>query len=93
LTSYRNIPVASIDPLPLPFASWQEGLFALAEALSDRAREKIIVAHLEATAAKNPLGLKEICALALLVPFRSTFTTRSSALVPSSRTASPTTSD
>jgi hypothetical protein len=65
--------VASIDRLPLPFASWQEGLFALADGLSDPAREKIIVVRLEATAAKHPIGLKEICALALLVPSRARF--------------------
>jgi hypothetical protein len=65
--------VASIDRLPLPFASWQEGLFALADGLSDPAREKIIVARLEATAAKQPIGLKDICALALLVPSRARF--------------------
>jgi hypothetical protein len=38
--------VASIDPHP--FASWQEGLFVLSDALSDPTREKIIVARLEA---------------------------------------------
>jgi hypothetical protein len=65
--------VASIDTLPLPFASWQEGLFALADGLSDPTREKIIVARLEATAAKSAVGLKEICALALLVPSRARF--------------------
>jgi hypothetical protein len=65
--------VASIDRLPLPFASWQEGLLALADGLSDPAREKIIVARLEATAAKHPISLKEICALALLVPSRARF--------------------
>jgi hypothetical protein len=65
--------VASIDPLPLPFASWQEGLFALADGLSDPGREKIMVARLEATAAKSPIGLKEICALALLVPSAAHF--------------------
>jgi hypothetical protein len=59
--------------LPLPFPSWQEGLFALADGLSDPAREKIIVARLEATAAKHPIGLKEICALALLVPSQARF--------------------
>src|SRR5262245_8509358 len=69
----RRAPVASIEPLSLPFASWQEGLFALADGLSDPAREKIIVARLEATAAKNPIGLKEICALALLVRSRAHF--------------------
>jgi hypothetical protein len=63
--------VASIDPHP--FASWQEGLFVLSDALSDPTREKIIVARLEATATKNPIGLKEICALALLVPSRACF--------------------
>jgi hypothetical protein len=45
----------------------------LADGLSDPAREKIIVARLEATAAKNPIALKEICALALLVPSRARF--------------------
>jgi hypothetical protein len=60
--------VASVDRLPIPFASWQEGLSALADGLSDPVREKIIVARLESTAAKHPIGLKEICALALLVP-------------------------
>jgi hypothetical protein len=65
--------VASIDTLPLPFASWQEGLFAMADGLSDPTREKIIVARLEATAAKSAVGLKEICALALLVPSRARF--------------------
>jgi hypothetical protein len=44
-------------------APWQEGLFALADGLSDPAREKIIVTRLEATAAKHPIGMKEICAL------------------------------
>jgi hypothetical protein len=68
-----SAPVASIASLPLPFASWQEGLFALADGLSDPAREKIIVARLEATAAKNPIGLKEICALALLIRSRARF--------------------
>jgi hypothetical protein len=62
-----------VDPLRLPFAAWREGLFVLADALSDPAREKIIVARLEATAAKNPIGLKEICALALVVPSRARF--------------------
>jgi hypothetical protein len=62
-----------MDTLPLPFATWQEGLFALSEALSDPAREKIMIARLEATAAKHPVGLKEICALALLVPSRARF--------------------
>jgi hypothetical protein len=61
--------MASIDPLPLAFASWQEGLFALADGLSDGAREKIIVARLEATVAETPIGLKEVCAFALLVPW------------------------
>ncbi len=65
--------MASIDRLPLPFASWQEGLFALADGLSDPAREKIIVVRLEATAATHPVGLKEICALALLVPSQARF--------------------
>jgi hypothetical protein len=37
--------VASIDPLPRPFATWHEGLVALAESLSDPAHEKIIVAR------------------------------------------------
>ena len=60
--------MASIDRLPIPFANWQEGLFALADGLSDPAREKIIVARLESTAAKHPIGLKEICSLALLIP-------------------------
>jgi hypothetical protein len=59
--------MSSVDSLRLPFATWQEGLFALADALRDPAREKIVVARLEATAAKNTVGLKEICALALLV--------------------------
>ncbi len=65
--------MASIDRLTLPFTSWQAGLFALADGLSDPAREKIIVARLEATAAKHPIGLKEICALALLIPSRAQF--------------------
>jgi hypothetical protein len=48
-----------------------EGLFALADGLPDPVREKVIVARLEATAAKHPIGSKEICALALLVPTRA----------------------
>lgn len=63
--------MASIDPLSQPFASWQEGLLALAEALPDPSREKIIVARLEATTIKKSVSLKEICALALLVPSRA----------------------
>jgi hypothetical protein len=65
--------MVSINSLPLPFASWQEGLLALTEGLSDPGREKIIVARLEATAAKKPVSPKDICALALLVPSRARF--------------------
>jgi hypothetical protein len=59
--------MAAIDPLYLPFPSWEEGLLMLTAALSDPDREKIIVARLEATAVKNGSNLKDICALALLV--------------------------
>jgi hypothetical protein len=38
----------------------------LTTALSGPGRERIIVARLEATAAKNGISLKEICALALV---------------------------
>jgi hypothetical protein len=65
--------VTPVDRLPLPFASWQEGLLALVDGLSDPEREKIIVARLELTAAKRPIGWKEICALALLVRSHARF--------------------
>jgi hypothetical protein len=65
--------VATIDALTLPFSTWQEGLLALADALDDPNREKIIVARLEATAAQIGIGPKEVCALALLVPSRARF--------------------
>jgi hypothetical protein len=48
-------------------------LLALAAALQYLDREKIIVARLEATAAQNGIGPKQICALALLVPSRARF--------------------
>jgi len=65
--------VATIDALTLPFVTWQEGLLALADALEDPDREKIIVARLEATAAQISIGPKQVCALALLVPSRARF--------------------
>jgi hypothetical protein len=65
--------VATIGALTLPYATWQEGLLALADALKDPNREKIIVARLEATAAQIGIGPKEVCALALLVPSRARF--------------------
>jgi hypothetical protein len=46
---------------------------ALVDGLSDPEREKIIVARLELTAAKRPIGWKEICALALLVRSHARF--------------------
>jgi len=65
--------VATVDTLSLPFATWQEGLLALAAALQDPNREKIVVARLEATAAQIGIGPMEVCALALLVPSRARF--------------------
>ena len=65
--------MSSIKRLPLPFASWREGLLILAAALTDPNREKIIVARLESSGTKVALGLREICALALLVPSRAHF--------------------
>jgi hypothetical protein len=65
--------VATVDTLSLPFATWQEGLLALADALQDPNREKIIAARLEATAAQNGIGPTEICALALLVRSHARF--------------------
>jgi hypothetical protein len=65
--------VATIDALTLPFATWQEGLLALADALEDPGREKIIVTRLEATAAQIGIGPKEVFTLALLVPSRARF--------------------
>jgi hypothetical protein len=67
------LPVASVNPLPLAFESWQEGLLTLTGALADPGREKIIVARLEATIAKKGISLREICALALLVPSGARF--------------------
>jgi hypothetical protein len=63
----------SVETLSSPFATWQEGLLRLAAALGDASLEKIIVARLEATAAKNGTNLRNICALALLVPSRARF--------------------
>jgi hypothetical protein len=63
--------MAPTDPLRRPFANWQERLFALPDALSHSERERMAVARLEATAARNSIGLKEICSLALLVPSRA----------------------
>jgi hypothetical protein len=54
--------LASIDALSLPFATWQEGLLALAAALQDPNREKIVAARLEATAALIGIGPMEVCA-------------------------------
>jgi len=65
--------MASLDPLSVPFGTWQEGLLMLAAALGDLDREKIIVSRLEATAAKNGISLTEILALALVVPSRARF--------------------
>jgi hypothetical protein len=65
--------LATIDALSLPFATWQEGLLALAAALQDPNREKIVVARLEATATQIGIGPMEVCALALLVPSRARF--------------------
>ena len=45
----------------------------MADALEDPNREKIIVARLEATAARDRIGQKEVCALALLVPSGARF--------------------
>ena len=65
--------MANVDALSVPFATWREGLIALADALLDPDREKIIVARLEATAAQIGFGPKEVCALALLAPSRARF--------------------
>src|SRR5882672_8710613 len=65
--------VATVDTLSLPFATWQDGLLALADALQDPDREKIVVARLEATAGQIEIGPAEVCALALLVPSRARF--------------------
>lgn len=65
--------MATVDTLSLPFATWQEGLLALAAALQDPNREKIVVARLEATAAQIGIGPMEVCTLALLVPSRARF--------------------
>src|SRR5688572_25532468 len=65
--------MAPDNKLPIPFANWHEGLLALADVLSNPAHEKNIVARLEATAAKHPTCLKDICALSLLVPSRARF--------------------
>jgi hypothetical protein len=69
----RDRAVATVDTLSLPFATWQEGLLALAAALQDSNREKIVVARLEATATQIGIGPMEVCALALLVPSRARF--------------------
>ena len=65
--------MATIDGLSLPFATWQEGLLAFADALGEANREKIMVARLEATTERIDVGPKEICALALLVPCAARF--------------------
>ena len=65
--------MATVDTLSLPFATWQEGLLALAAALQDPNREKIVIARLEATAAQIGIGPMEVCALALFVPSRARF--------------------
>ena len=61
----------AIQTLSLPFPSWREGLLALAGALEDPHRERIVVERLEATAAKIGIGRRDICSLALLVTSRA----------------------
>lgn len=61
----------AIQTLSLPFTSWREGLLALAGALEDPHRERIVVERLEATAAKIGIGPRDICSLALLVTSRA----------------------
>jgi len=60
-----------VETLSLPFSSWRDGLLALASALGDPHRERIIVERLEATAARILIGPRDICALALLVNSRA----------------------
>lgn len=61
----------TIEVLSQPFTSWREGLLALAGALQDPARERIVVERLETTAAAIKVGPKEVYSLALLVPSRA----------------------
>jgi hypothetical protein len=63
--------VVAIQTLSRPFSSWREGLLALAGALEDPHRERIVVERLEATAAKIGIGPRDICSLALLVTSRA----------------------
>ncbi|QHO77834.1 hypothetical protein ACH79_39765 [Bradyrhizobium sp. CCBAU 051011] len=73
--NYRNPgtggTVVAAETLSLPFPSWREGLLALASALKDPDRERIVVDRLETTAANIRIGPREICSLALLVPSRA----------------------
>lgn len=60
-----------IETLSLPFSSWREGLLALAGAIEDPHRERIVVDRLEATAARIGIKPRDICSLALLVDSRA----------------------
>lgn len=61
----------AVETLSLPFSSWREGLLALAGALQDPDRERIVVDRLEMTAASIGIGPRDICSLSLLVPARA----------------------
>jgi hypothetical protein len=58
----------SVDQLAVPFSSWREGLRQLANDLPDGARREILLSRLGATAAQSGIRVREVCALALLVP-------------------------
>jgi hypothetical protein len=60
--------VVAVETLSIPFSSWREGLLALAGALEDPDRERIVVDRLETTAASIGIEPQDICSLALLVP-------------------------
>ena len=65
-----------VNSLQLPFATWQQGLGFLADAASDPARERIALERLEATVANVPVSLKDILALAVMVPSQAHFELR-----------------
>lgn len=58
----------AVETLSLPFGSWREGLLALADALQDPARERIVVERLKTTSTAIQVGPREIYSLALLAP-------------------------
>ena len=71
--SSSKTPENSLDQLSVPFSSWREGLLHLANDLPEAARQRILLSRLGATAAQSGIGIREVCALALLVPSHARF--------------------